>query len=1026
MASLIPRKQTRRIGSKGKTPLLPPVIDGNRDQILSLEREIRLAIQSGDGIESVHPLLLQIGQLTRASQRRLGGQLLDQYQVLDTLHRLGAPARFHMGQENPFNGEAAYFGALTQESINNATLQSGRPYGRLSFDWEGLNAERIRQGLDGITAEDAFYGISTFNFDIDEMRRIAASGVQVKNPKTIFNLLKPSVQQMYRHEALNNVAKQLQRMVDPKKTLIGGTKPILIWDIETGGLSHNEGIREMSGKLMDPQTGKIIKSKTWNVRNDLLDLAVVGKHSQTLNEYFKGKNAMSPDDAMAELFEMAEEADYRMGGQNLSFDIGHLLSARRGSKYKNDTLFRLRHQAFMEATQDSEKFFDTALLGRAIRSDGGKVGMSNLITETNFLENIQKHTGVKIEDLIPKLARLHDSEVDTEFTAYLMHVMNKEGVGSLKESTLDEATMERVKKAVAISQAQPIALRAPLKSLDLFDDRIRKQVENAEYWDPLHGKYNRFFNEDGTMFNSDRGISAFEQTNILTRGMRASNFATKAHPLTGRAAVEELVASQKHIDDLFRDYAPDRILESNNARRLGLKGGIKTLLGRQKTIADSNSFFSEMGVHDRLANAVLVRHNPLPITAGGLGLEAVSEALGISTIGTRVAKESSLMTLHTGNHILALPMQFVDSVLDGTTAANPLEQDLFTLNQFRSDLYDEGKVVGRRSRFSLNMHIRDGYEEINNVLGVREGSQLARLRDAVRDYDATKLHEIGFHDDTVGDHKLTAIEKRQKWLDNLISKDTREFGIQVGMIDDISGEMEEHFNSIIGDVTSGAPRSQRLTVTVRRNRLVEEAMAPLLDSSGESVMKDRIAIGGVSLGEPSAKHLEALDESGRAAAGSVRAILDSDYTKGDRAIMKGRLSTVKHRNNGEQATGWLGKVLQGRDLSDVTIQNYSKYVQQPMYRAMDFAKSHPKGLGLAVAAIGIGYYSHKKKNEDDDYYDTVRRMPYEEEGARFDQSSEIDQATNPMRTAGIVGALDRNKSQHYKMGAGKNNHLFGV
>jgi hypothetical protein len=88
--------------------------------------------------------------------------------------------------------------------------------------------------------------------------------------------------------------------------------------------------------------------------------------------------------------------------------------------------------------------------------------------------------------------------------------------------------------------------------------------------------------------------------------------------------------------------------------------------------------------------------------------------------------------------------------------------------------------------------------------------------------------------------------------------------------------------------------------------------------------------------------------------------------------------------------------------------------------------------GLAVGAVGLGYMAAKKYREHSLYDETIQQQPTSRmsTGQMMNQSAPVSSTINsyrrdPLVTAGVVGNLDRNKVNHYKMGNDKYNHLFG-
>jgi len=88
--------------------------------------------------------------------------------------------------------------------------------------------------------------------------------------------------------------------------------------------------------------------------------------------------------------------------------------------------------------------------------------------------------------------------------------------------------------------------------------------------------------------------------------------------------------------------------------------------------------------------------------------------------------------------------------------------------------------------------------------------------------------------------------------------------------------------------------------------------------------------------------------------------------------------------------------------------------------------------GIAIAALGAGYYMSKKHRESALYDETVKSQPTEPNNPR--RATQRNQAStanlqstrrDPLTTAGVVGNLDRSKIGHTQMGPNKYNHLYG-
>jgi hypothetical protein len=88
------------------------------------------------------------------------------------------------------------------------------------------------------------------------------------------------------------------------------------------------------------------------------------------------------------------------------------------------------------------------------------------------------------------------------------------------------------------------------------------------------------------------------------------------------------------------------------------------------------------------------------------------------------------------------------------------------------------------------------------------------------------------------------------------------------------------------------------------------------------------------------------------------------------------------------------------------------------------------GITLAASAIaGAGYYIYNKNRDDKIYEETLKTQPFEKQKDYSPKEFQNQQFTrgysDPLKTAGIVGNLDKRKIGHNKMGQNKYGHLYG-
>ena len=125
----------------------------------------------------------------------------------------------------------------------------------------------------------------------------------------------------------------------------------------------------------------------------------------------------------------------------------------------------------------------------------------------------------------------------------------------------------------------------------------------------------------------------------------------------------------------------------------------------------------------------------------------------------------------------------------------------------------------------------------------------------------------------------------------------------------------------------------------------------------------------------------------------------------------------------------------GRGMADDAVDLIDNHFDQvnpgnnKILRAYESIK--PKlGITLAASAIaGAGYYIYNKHKDSQIYQETVETQPFEKQKDYSPKTFQNAQFTrgysDPLKTAGIVGNLDRGKIGHHKMGQNRYGHLYG-
>lgn len=1019
---LIPPKQRGAIG-KGIIPSVPGIDPFNMEQF---EQSLADALLHSTDRKYIHPFSLQLNYLPRSLQQVYLQQFLDQYDIKRTLSEIGAPENFFFKKE-PIKLNSTVFSKVGSFS--------GRPYGRYSFDWEELYKNRMAGGFGGVTEADVFLGVNYFQYDVPSARKILESGSNI-GEGIATELIRPSVQRLYRPIMYRNVAEQFNRSMRGEGLAQG---QVLVWDLETGGLARTEGVRQIGASIIDAETGEVVKSNLWNVRNDFFDLGVKGSpktsRAKTLSSFLGGKRKRGRttenefSQAVSEFLEMAESTNYQMAGHNLAFDVGHLLSFRDTALYRSDEAVRRRFETFLTATRDSTKFFDTNLLSTLFAPGTTQTGLSSILQNTNALELIAKKRGATLESLIPELMRLHEADVDVGFERDLFWVMHKHGKLSAPS---DEFQRFIPQITTALEHAERVGVQTPrmaIRSLYDFDERVFDRVSAAQYWDPIAGKMKHYYDSaTGELLDADFGISGMEHLNMLTRG----NIGKKS------ASIENLIATQETLNEYYGKYAPNRLLDFSGDRGI-LEDSMSAsdFMRFSKTLASSGDPLAGLGVHDRLLTSALASAKGTSlfegsdvIKYGSRSLADISEAIGLHRAPGGASVSRVIRTYQDyglERTIIGLPVEELEKALSplGIRPTSYYYEPFKTAayqdvaEEFGATSFVEGEIknVGMQYRFEP---IRVGSKVISPE------AQIRAIRKHVEAIPEEQLSKFGFKN---------AAEK-EKFLEELSNTTTKDFGIQVGRFEN-EPAMYERLISLTGDPNIAATKDQRLSARVSHvgGELEDWMREQKILGEGELLM------GPATLGHADDEVNKILEASSSRYSEQYLELFKQMRDGKMPAETITRLERMKRVRAGAtgEATGWLHNLLKGQDFGDTLVSKYDKFVRRPVSEMAGFAAKHPKGAALTALAAAVGYYTYKDKKEMRPYVETLQKQPYEtSDRFSYNQDQEIDQLTNPytrslvtnsafpLVTAGVPRMLNENKIGHHRYGADKHRHLFAV
>lgn len=902
---------------------------------------------------------------------------------------------------------------------------------------------------------DVLYGTTYMSFDAEIARNeIARAATAPRSVNDVHSAIQKAFRMQRTHipnyTNLETLADQLTKIVSGQGLLEDGQN-ILIWDLETGGLSTDSGIWQGTASITD-KTGRTVGTDTmsWHFKNAASQTGVLkGTHnlSGPLSK-FQYQNIASPDDpadVIKRFLDLGAKTDFRMGGHNLAFDIKHMhmFIQKNIGKINPEELPRYRElfSRFEKAITTPGKIVDTNLLSRFLT--GGQSSLENLLRTTNIGQVYMRNHNIGVDDLLERLKNLHYSNVDVSFEQVLFGMMNaaKNNAQSRLATTGIGSASFISKIGDVLDKNQVLALHARVTRQDLIDDRLSRRINDLVGLNPSTGTFVPIFSQNANTA-ATIGLSPLEQANIIGRTQPAVLGIDSKLDIVSQRAKElgEFFNSyfgieQSNVRDDVRRFRPDAGDYPGMVRDF-LGDYAKTMQGLRKDAP----VLTSLGPHEALITRSLAAAAPATFETMGSNMGElmrsaphIQKMLGVSSFTSQVLDLYNLSDRMGGvsQQGVSMPLSVIEKAFEQAGIAKPNVLTLETPN------------IGNQNHIAFMYRFGDAKEEVaaltsylRNVENFDELSSLLGTRGAYRRTPAAERIES----------IAQALEVASTNVGNI---QLRQHGIQVHFSSNAS--LRKTLNYIMNRYPdAGKNRHVQALLTIGR----QTAAAIGADDDSQIIISSaQIAVGeseqalierGQLEDTQTAKFIEDLNT--KATSTSTR-----DFEKVKR-VARAQAKDV-FGEPGSKPTGKMKTVLQrlagdawddnyyGEEIADAII---SKRISKPLNFIKAGIAQHPKLAG-ATALVGMSsYYLFNRGNRLDVYEETVKRMPYEDEGYRYNQDKEINDLTNPgiygisasgywstkaltsdpLATASVVHNLDGRKVGHHKMGSDRYNHLF--
>lgn len=833
-------------------------------------------------------------------------------------------------------------------------------------------------------------------------------------------------------------------------------KPIIVFDVETAGLSDSSGIRQISAHKMEVLSDDV-GGVTFSKPEQLFD-----EHFKTermkLGSLFEGKSSKRMDKALKDMGAIPKGVDAipgdgdefvraikpfledivetvsaggKIAGHNIQFDIDKVfVNLRKTTAYhKNIDGFADLLDKATESVTGRGVMIDTLELARQklpglhVDDDlvrlgrGGSHSMTNLMLQTNLGDLLVEDLGAdEVKNMLGVGSKkfMHMGDIDTRIEAYLMQYLAE---GRIKPKQLTGSSIggagDKVRKAVLKAYAPtPTSIITDVSHIDptvfgqMWSEAIDEFGEKALAPEDV-ARLN-------TMFPDSRPARGRKGKGVRIRSRKASSF--NAEEVRKLLADETYSATtQLKITPLEQDIVLSRNLSSlPTADIAGIADDeILDVIGSSRTLFSSGVVpdASELAVlQQRLARAGMPFSGlSLPerwLTEGMVAASALSESVSMGPLEKKAAKYASDIGITrfslltdarvTKGGAIQLPLQALrQATLEGAISTNLLGDQAEMLSMS----YGTAGQGEKNVFFRMELEDDQAKKMATWLEGLHAGS----------DEQKAMLTKFGV-DDTTLPKLLKALRHGTEDTHASVSMSggRRVVGINIGRLKGAAGAAAYDVMSSLMGVDGD----------IRDDTLLKFRAGLIGGEEGDRVGR----VGGFVLDR-------FMKEEERVAYG---ADLGRAQRMQDRVMeMLSDKSTARRIETGGAAR----KIVDTIGGSDSAVNRIiESSAKESIERGYGWAKSiEKKGAPILIgaAALGMFYGMYKKKKKQDKYDETFEPQEIEERSKSANNYySELNLTPqrygtiDPLSTAGLVDSLHNNSIKHTIMSTQKYQNLF--
>ncbi len=838
-------------------------------------------------------------------------------------------------------------------------------------------------------------------------------------------------------EHIHNMSQKMSSAAPGASSGVLSQGKVVVFDVETGGLSLDSGVRQLSASTMQMGPGgltaPVMGSHDLHFRTYPMSLGMMaeeGSNPRTLLQaleptggYLNPRSFVGDEyiDGMMPFLREIEDAKHIVG-HNIAFDISQTFTGlMKTSRYLEDKDgFKSYMDNLFESVNAEGKIVDTLRLAQSrlpglepdellktVNNKYSSYSIENLMMKTNLPDIMATELGGEDKLLEMMTAKLHSSDVDTVLTGHLLKALDE---GTLMAQDLPDTPFAAQLRATVVKSAAitPTTNIADISHIDkrMFKALMAEQDESAMYMDKLQTRlategisardlldrgetdtlYDHALRLSRTVSSVDDIMPVSMKLNYMEQGMALGRDLTAMPDMDAVMRTDNILGAVGNWRNFTGQGLPHEgfLNKAGNLFKMGERPSEQSFQELQENLAKHGVPFSHLSLEERwLGSAMAMAPTASEsseiwkaMSQADRQMATIGEDLGVGRFKTIT---EAYVTQRGDN--LSLPPEILrmaeqQGILAKTTLS--AADDTFeTAAMF--DLNPFETKSGQKA-VNLNYLLR---EDIGGAGTVE--TQARRLRSFVMD-NIRNLHQA----------EVPGTEGR---LFNSY------FGPDV--IPDLN-MLEETFNHVgdrgiaVGHLR-GEPGKQLFTA---------------LESHAQGNIADQARMG---------MHVGLIEErDGVLNVGGMH--LDRFKSEADRtgyfANLRGlskRLDVMRNYTGGGEDRGVMSAL-------GAAAKGYDRTTIAKVMGAYDKVAEHGPKVALGALIAGVGAYAYSRYKENEEFSEPLRPQERGEARPGYVDDSMINYGRNtidPLATAGTIRNLEQNGRGHTRMGPNKYNNLYG-